>query len=121
MSALTINIPYTLAGLNGSDGLIRQHHHAAKRVKDGLLLLVKPQRPAGWVVPARVRITYIRHSANLLDWDNCAASAKHLLDAVVRAGIIADDSPKVVAEFVVRQGKTKRAEQRTELIIEKIN
>lgn len=104
------------AGLNGSDGLIRQNYHSAKKVKEKYRLLVRSLK----IEPIRgkVRIEYIRYSNRMMDWDNAAASFKHIGDALVLEGILDDDSPRVIAEFIPRQVLCK--EHYIEIIITKL-
>lgn len=108
---MTIHIPFLTAGLNGDDGLIRQHWAKAKKVKETIILVMKSQKPKDYVMPKTVVIIYRRYGA-LMDWDNCGASFKHLGDGLVKAGFITDDKPKVVTELKLEQipSKEKRIE-----------
>lgn len=66
-----------------------------------------------------VVITYARYTNKQMDWDNHCASFKHIGDALVKAGIIKDDNPKIIIEFIPKQFKVKtREEERTLIIIE---
>ena len=114
-----IRLSYLTPGLNGSAGLIRQHFRNAAKLKERLIWDVKSQR-RGPTISQPVRVTYTRYTASLMDWDNACASFKHIGDALTAAGVLADDSPKIIAEFLPRQVKCKRDEQRTEILIEKI-
>lgn len=114
-----IRLPYLMPGLNGPDGLMRQHYRDAARKRESLAWEIKQQK-IGSTIYEPIRVTYIRHTERLMDWDNACASFKYIGDAMIEAGIIGDDSPKVIAEFIPRQIKCKREEQRTEIIIEKI-
>ena len=89
-------LPIALPGLNGSKGLIRQHWTSAAKMKGWLLdqVLAAELR----CHDGQVRILYSRTSKKLCDWDNCMSSAKFLLDALVKAGVIKDDSPKFIPE-----------------------
>ncbi len=116
---MTITLPYLTPGLNGPDGLMRQHHRQAAALKKRLAWEIRAQRIYPTITEP-VRVTYIRHTARLMDWDNACASFKHIGDALIDAGVIADDSPAIIAEFIPRQIKTNKAAQRTEIIIEKI-
>lgn len=89
-------IPIALPGLNGSKGLIRQHWTSAKKMKDWLLQQVLEAELRSH--EGQVRITYTRTSKRNLDWDNLASSFKHVCDALVKAGVIKDDSPKFIPE-----------------------
>ena len=89
-------LPIALPGLNGSKGLIRQHWTNARKMKDWLLQQVLEAELR--CHKGQVRITYTRVSKKKMDWDNCMSSAKHGLDALVKAGVIKDDSPKIIPE-----------------------
>lgn len=80
-------------GLNSSRGLLRRHWTKRSNDRDSLLLLLRAPGPLPSVGgPARVR--YVRtYARGPLDPDNLAASAKPILDALVRLGVLVDDSP----------------------------
>jgi hypothetical protein len=52
-----------------------------------------------------------------MDWDNFAASFKHIGDSLVAAGVIIDDKPSIIIQFLPQQIKSKIKEQRVEIII----
>jgi hypothetical protein len=114
-----IKLPYLMPGLNGPEGLMRQHYRDAAKKRESLTWEIRGQK-VGQTIYDPIRVTYIRHSEKLMDWDNACASFKYIGDAMIEAGIIGDDSPKVIAEFIPRQVKCKRDQQYTEIIIEKI-
>lgn len=64
----------------------------------------------------QVRIAYTRIAKKTMDWDNCMSSFKHVCDALVKAGVIKDDSIK----FIPEQPKLLQevGEPRTIIIIE---
>ena len=115
-----ISIDRLLPGLNGKDGLIRQNHFKATKVKASLLQLVKAGRYATFG-SARVKIICTRYyCGTAMDFDNASASFKYLVDAIVKAGIIYDDSPKTIEEWTVRQVKVEsRKLQKMEVEISK--
>ncbi|QDU67725.1 hypothetical protein [Engelhardtia mirabilis] len=98
-------------GLNGPKGLMRMHHHAKRREKGKAALLV---RLSGHPLPRirqPVRVEFERRVAlrqHLMDWDNAGASFKLLGDALVSLGVLADDSPREIAEFHPRQRVVSR-------------
>lgn len=103
-------------GLNGNEGLIREHWAARKKRKDRYFIKLRSQtlnRHLG-----TVRIIYTRYTSSFMDWDNAAASVKLILDSLKDAKIIIDDKPSIVIEFTPRQIKVKRDQQRVEIIIE---
>ncbi len=102
-------------GLNGSDGLIREHWALAAKRKRRYQLKIMSQSRHRFQGP--VNIAYIRYASRLMDWDNCAASAKHVLDGIKDAGIITDDNPSIVVRFFPVQRKCKQKESHVEIII----
>lgn len=68
----------------------------------------------------RAKVTYIRHSSLPPDYTNLVQSFKHPEDGLVRAGIIEDDSMKVIGRPDVRWEKTKRLEGRITMLVEEI-
>lgn len=110
---LVVTLPRLLPGLNGSNGLMRQHYREAAKVKDDLLAWAK-QRRFPTFGEARVVVVCTRHyCGNAMDFDNAASSFKHLLDALVKAGVIADDGPKTIEAMTFRQVRcSTRKEQK---------
>jgi Holliday junction resolvase RusA-like endonuclease len=113
----TFELPIALPGLNGSKGLIRQHWSNASKMKAWLLHEVIAAELRSH--EGQVRITYTRTAKKRMDWDNCMSSAKHVLDALVKAVVIKDDSPK----FIPEQPKMFQeiGEPRTVIVIEDID
>lgn len=89
-------LPIALPGLNGSKGLMRQHWTSAAKMKEWLLH--KVLEADLWCHKGQVKITYTRVAKKKMDWDNCMSSFKHVCDALVKAGVIEDDSPKLIPE-----------------------
>lgn len=117
---LTVTINRLLPGMNGANGLIRQNFRAAGKVKDEVLAEVKSGR-YGTFGSGRVKVVCIRYyCGHPMDFDNAASSFKHFMDAIVKAGIIADDGPKVIEEWTIRQVKAEsRKAQKMEVYITK--
>jgi Holliday junction resolvase RusA-like endonuclease len=92
----TFELPIALPGLNGDKGLIRQHWTSASKMKDWLLHKVLEAELR--CHDGQVRITYTRRAKKTMDWDNCMSSFKHICDALVKAGVIKDDSIKFIPE-----------------------
>jgi hypothetical protein len=56
-----------------------------------------------------VKLRFIRYSTHEMDWDNLVSTFKPLQDALIREGIILDDSPKVIPEMpIYDQGTAPR-------------
>lgn len=113
-----ITIKGIVPGLNGKHGLIREHFRNAKKRKNLYTILCREQNPNKH--PGKVIIHYIGYKSVLMDWDNFSASFKHIGDALVDLGVIVDDKPSIVTQFLPQQIKSKRVDQRVEIIIEDI-
>lgn len=51
-------------------------------------------------IPGQVDIEYHRSGKGaLMDWDNLASTSKLFMDALVKCGVIEDDSPKFIPEM----------------------
>jgi len=91
---------------NSLNKSLRSHH--LKRHRQNILwdLLVArgidpedmPPKPL-----TRAKITLIRHSWRTLDYDGLVGSMKPVVDALVTAGILVDDSWKVLGQWYVNQ------------------
>jgi hypothetical protein len=110
---LEITINELVPGMNGDNGLIREHWAKRKKRKDRYMWMIRYKVKAGIKFDGPVRIEYERFTNKLMDWDNHCASFKLIGDALVELGIIEDDSPLVIKEFVPLQSKVgKRGECR---------
>ena len=116
-SVLTID--GLIAGLNGSKGLMRSHWSNTKKQKEifqsiiaGHLKDNKMRKHIG-----EVSIEYIGYKTRFMDWDNFCASFKHIGDSLVKMGIIVDDSPKIVTQFIPSQIKVPQIGQKVFVII----
>lgn len=114
---LTIEIPGIVPGLNGDKGLMRSHWSETKKMKKLYSQIIKDQLPCRYRFEGAVSIEYVGYKSSLMDWDNFAASAKFPLDSLVKCGVIKDDNPKIVKEFIPKQVKVCRAKQRVVVII----
>lgn len=107
-------------GLNGQDGLKRMHYQKYRKVRTRFQWHLKRQKPVP-MTGTTVSITFVRYEVQPMDWDNHAASFKVIGDALVREGIIDDDSPDVILDFNLEKKKiSKLAEQKCEIIIESL-
>ena len=96
--------------------------HWAKRHKwtrTAEMFLGAVLRRSGWIAPAqpvRMSVEVVRYSAGTLDEGNLIGGAKGLIDALVRLGLLHDDSPRWCA-CTYRQEKATRKSGRTEVTI----
>ena len=93
----TFEIPGRLMGLNEYTDLCRRHYYAGARAKreqteivEACIMAAKVRR---FICPVDVGITWIE-GGRLRDHDNIRFGAKFIIDALVRCGVIQDDSPR---------------------------
>ncbi len=117
-----LTIPGLVAGLNGSKGLMRGHWSAIKKQKELYQQIAKDQLKEGKIRRhlGQVKVTYVGYKSCLMDWDNFCASFKHIGDALVKEKILVEDNPKIIQEFLPKQIKCKRVDQKVIVIIEDI-
>jgi len=113
----TLVIGEIAPGLNGKDGLLREHWKKRGDRVQKYANWIAARRPAKAASP--VRIIYTRYSVHRMDPDNAAASFKCWGDALVQAGVLDDDSPDIIQDFTVRSRRcSEYRKQRTEITIE---
>ena len=97
----------------------RMHYHARGKVRDHWYLLVLEALGTRRERIETCRVIYTRGYWNHPgDLDGVGASVKPILDALVKIGILPDDNPHHVTEYVVKQQKFKRKDLQTKLVIE---
>lgn len=123
VSGIIVTLPGIPPGLNGPDGLMRMHHRVYMQERDHWQDLVGQACSSyvddrGRLYPFHSRPRYQRcflvytiFTSRFRDWDNALASFKPLGDALVEAGLIADDNPDVVSYIEVRQTKVKHRKE----------
>lgn len=107
-------LPKSPNQLLGAHWAVRANH--AKRWERLIWAYVWPRKPAAPLKKAK--LTLIRHSIRVMDADNLRSSFKPVVDALVKLGIIADDSMAVIGEPIVRHERTRRKEQKITIIVE---
>lgn len=117
-----LTIPGIVAGLNGSKGLMRAHWSTVKKQKDLYRQIVRDHFKSNKVRQheGMVKITYTGYKSLFCDWDNFVSSFKHIGDSLVKEGVIVEDNPKIVVEFIPKQIKCKRSEQKVVVIIQDV-
>ena len=113
---MTITIDELAPGMNV---LMRMHFRTYGKIRDKWQLMVRAAFGiTRFTLPCDVHITRF-YATTPLDPDNLYASAKIPLDALVRAGILANDNNDCIASLKVEQFKvpTKKREA-TEIHIE---
>ena len=96
-------------GLNGRKGLMRMHWSARTKLVNKYCWLIKAQRYRKH--KGEVVIFYRRFSRRLMDWDNYVASFKIIGDALVKCGVITDDSPGVIKIFIPQQVQIEKGDE----------
>ena len=118
--SLQIVIMQKLPGLNGSEGLIRENRFLRKKRKDEIKAEILRQELTKF--PGIVRLTLERRAVKLMDWENFIATMKLPNDIFVELGIIKDDNPAVIVEFIPLQKRVgSRAEECTIFLIENLD
>jgi hypothetical protein len=70
----------------------------------------------------KAQITIVRHSERMLDYDGLVGSMKPVVDALVKNGILADDSWPITGPWIVNQKfRAKKLGQLTQVIVEEIH
>jgi hypothetical protein len=90
---LSARVPVALCP--GTNRLMRMHWATRRRLMRELMWSLRVACPGacfGYRDPARVRVRIARCTRTRMDPDNLVASAKHILDALVRLGVIVDDA-----------------------------
>lgn len=116
-----IEIPGLIPGLNGSDGLMRSHWSNVKKAKKTYSQIILSQNHNTLEHKGKVAIEYIGYKSILMDWDNFCSSFKHIGDCLKGCRVIKDDKPSIVMEFIPKQIKCKRKDQKVVIIIRDYN
>lgn len=124
---VAFSIPHLLPLPNATNG---KHWAAGHAYRKRLLPMVAAYAHlwAGCVPMERARITIVRHSTGEPDEDNLRASVKPLIDLLLvlskthphSLGLVVDDTRWRVEQVVASVRVSKRAEQRTEVIVERL-
>lgn len=114
---IELTIPELLPSLNRmqAGGHWSAWHRHKNRWNDWVLVAKLNQAKLyGTPKIARARIEIDRYCVQpCKDWDNLSSSTKWLLDAIVRHGILLDDSMEHIGKPEIKQIRCPRAEQRT--------
>lgn len=104
MYILSLEIPWLPQSLNKSLRAHRFKRHKENQAWDayiGGMVLTVGRMPPHPLPYARIRL--VRHSHRMLDYDGLVGSLKPVVDALVSARVIADDSWKVLGAWDVDQ------------------
>lgn len=110
---LAIEIPMPTPSLNVYK---RMHYHAQKRLRDQYTTILRLHTTAiTRCKPHQMRrVTICRYGARLLDIDNLIGGCKPLVDALQRAGLLWDDSPRYVS---IKYEQTKVSAKQSKTVV----
>jgi hypothetical protein len=117
---LQLSIPEVPAALNTTLNLSRWGRRDKNRSWDARIAydvhFIKPRVPL-----ERAKITLVRHSYRMLDFDGVVGSMKPVVDALVTAGVLADDSWRITGPWIVDQKfRPKKDGPLLEILIEEV-
>ena len=92
-------------GLNEIKGM---HFTAYKKVRDKWQMRIASGIPRSLIIPTPCRLTMTVFTALPMDWDNACACAKIPLDALQRLGVLAEDNPEHITNFLPLQERCPR-------------
>lgn len=92
----------------------RMHWGKRSKIKEKWQWLIKEQNPQKHA--SSVNITYTRVSTQPMDLDNVGGSFKAIGDALVKGGIIEDDSPDIVQSLTVQWQKAESQKRQRSII-----
>ena len=120
-NARTVVFTGRVPGNNGEGGLLRMHWSRRQKLLSQYEWVVAAARLER--MPGPVRLELVRYSTGCpMDYDNLVSTGKLLVDALVRCGVLPDDTPAVIAERVYRQERAAgKGYQRTEIILTPLN
>lgn len=99
-TTLSLRIVGNLAKLNDHDAANRSNKFVGAKLKHSMTALVVDQvKDCPWQVSGPCRVKFTWYVSGRHDYDNVRFAAKYVLDGLVTAGILVDDSPKWVVGF----------------------
>lgn len=108
-------LPFSSMDINGTllpigiNRLLRLHWAVRKKEQQKFIADITDNNPhvLDYVYTEPVCVEYTRKSIKYMDWDNAAGSFKLLGDGLVQLGVLPDDNPEIIPEFIVKQEKVK--------------
>ncbi len=111
MYKLKFEIPGTPPSLNKTLRLYRHSRNKIYKVwYDSVAMLTVGKRPAKPLESAHIQI--IRYNYRMMDYDGVVGSLKPVVDGLQHAGIIYDDSWKVIGAWHVDQQYIKKGQEK---------
>lgn len=102
-----IEIEFPIWSIISLNKMLRKFRYISERRKlyRNLILIIKSQRIPH--IHSRVSLNIIRHSPRYMDWDNLIGGSKYIIDAIVKAGVLKNDSPDIIKSISAKQIKDK--------------
>lgn len=98
---------------------LKEHFGARAKRKEIIQWSIKDQTKNKH--SGKVKIRFCRYACRLQDWDNHCGSFKSAGDALTMCGVIVDDKPDIVVEFIPEQYKvSKKDEEKIVILITNI-
>jgi len=114
-----ITLAGLIPGLNGKNGLMSEHWSMRLKRKKAMMMRLKVLNPPKF--KGIVEISFKTYVSILSDTeDNLPAKRKVLYDCFVTLGIIEGDSPFILKSTPPQQIKSRRKDQRVEVIIKSV-
>ena len=103
----------------GINRLLRMHWAVRKKEYKKFLENLQIENPEiqDYRFTEPVSVEYTRKSIRYMDWDNAAGSFKLIGDILVELGVIPDDNPNYIPEFLVKQEKVKKRDEQGYTVI----
>lgn len=116
-----LQVPWVPKSLNKSLNSHWRKRHRTNQEWDAYILAQVQNRKPPFPL-ARAKISLTRHSHRMLDFDGVVGSLKPVVDALVTAGVLVDDSWNVLGAWKVDQMfRPKKDGQLLEILIEGID
>lgn len=115
IKSLTLVFDELPPGPNGKEGVLRMYWTERNKLMHRWHMLVRAQLDT-LDLPAMplfdcthpCTATATRVGTKLMDWDNFGASLKPVLDGLVKAGALEDDSPEVIRGLALHQARSRK-------------
>ena len=103
----TLIIPEKVPSNNGKNGLLRTHWAKRRKLVETWAWLFRAQTTNRHAGQVEIQIIHYHIGRAIQDYDNLVSTLKLPLDALVKAGIIADDKMSVIGVPTIEQVRVK--------------
>ena len=116
---ITFTIPWPTQSQNVyGKGHWSKRHRATQRYELALHGDMLRRRLTGWSAKGKRRVTITRYSSGTLDQGNLVGGCKPLIDAMVRLGLLVDDTPELLEDHYAQVKIPRKEMPRTAVEIE---